>query len=341
MNNCQFCNKKYKRDTKLAEHIEEKHPYACHGSNRKILSLEQRTYLLHQLKIYVKIIELANKFIGCSNDMIQDAILQYINWNGIDDINEKVCFIWSSHMLLPQDYNEYIKRFLRPANFFFAKTESNIPNKLTKIDEKFIKDLDRITQNHLNFCHKIQEIGLLQKVISGADQLDLIFDEFNCYLNLGYNWRGDNFCPSMIIDLIWHASMINHNEYVKLTTSYMGKILPHCLEENETEEKQKSRIGRFLKQYKHFYGKDILQATDLQLVQGSNVFDSLEEKYTRLHKENEEKERQLQKEYTEQQKKRREELYKQVNIRRQKESGYQAYLNGTCSEEERRFWAKC
>jgi len=40
-------------------------------------------------------------------------------------------------------------------------------------------------------------------------------------------------------------------------------------------------------------------------------------------------------------KKRREELYKQVNIRRQKESGYQAYLNGTCSEEERRFWAKC
>jgi hypothetical protein len=312
--------------------MESNHPYACYGSNNKKLSLDQRDYLLYQLKIYVEVIQHDYEF---TDNTIQDAITQYINWNGTDEINDKISFIWISHMLLPQKYDDYLKKgfvnSIRPTNFQFTKRkiEVNIPNKLMTIDENLTKDLYRITCNHLEFCHRVKESNLLQKVISGANQLDMIFDEFNSFLNLGYSWNGDNFCPSMIIDMIWHASMLDNKIYNNLTTYFVGKLLPHCLEENENEEKQKSRYETFLKQYQYFHKRNPLQIANLRLEEEQDVFHVLENKYTQLQKEKEEYEKQQKlmreeeqrklEEKNRQMQKEKEEYEKQQKVRREEE----------------------
>ena len=65
--------------------------------------------------------------------------------------------------------------------------------------------------------------------------------------------------------------MLNPDQYNALTTSFVGKPLPHCLEENESEEKQKKRYDIFLKQkqeldqknkeyWKQYYKKERLES---------------------------------------------------------------------------------
>ena len=59
--------------------------------------------------------------------------------------------------------------------------------------------------------------------------------------------------------------MLNPDQYNALTTSFVGKSLPHCLEENESEEKQKKRYDTFLKQFQYVHKKDCLKNAGLRL----------------------------------------------------------------------------
>ena len=216
---CKFCNRKYKRESKMEEHMEKNHPYASIGSNNKCLTMEQREYLISQLEHYLTVVE--NPPVSIE---IKDAVELYMK----DPTNEDAKFISISHLLLPQSSKQYDK-----------------------------KELKRITKNHLEFCRRVKESGLINKIKASASCIEAMIDEFGRFLNLGCHWSGDNFCPSLIIDFIWHASMLNPEEYGKLTS------LPHCLEANEDAEIQQKRYQIFLKQFEHEHNQSPLSIADL------------------------------------------------------------------------------
>lgn len=277
--NCRFCKRKYKREAKFIKHMESAHPFASFHSNTRLLNNTQRHYLISQLQIYSQLIPVAANF---ENDHIDNAITQYLQWNGEAPTNKWVIFVWASHMLLTQNYHAFVSKSQdggplrnRPdelASHFHNSIDAvDADNAVDAVDaptsdieisecerDKDLKiELKRIVHNHLTFCRRAVESEMLQKAISSISQIELLLDEFNRFLNLGFTWRKDNFCPSMPIDLVWHASMMNPIKYQELCKIFLGKLLPHCLIENE--DQHEVRFQEFVKQFKHHHNRDIIE----------------------------------------------------------------------------------
>jgi hypothetical protein len=68
------------------------------------------------------------------------------------------------------------------------------------------------------------------------------------FLKMGLPYYDTNFCPSLLIDFLWHAFMLDGHD-VKL-----GIIIPHCSTARTAEEDQK-RYQYFCKVYTHWYGE--------------------------------------------------------------------------------------
>ncbi len=64
---------------------------------------------------------------------------------------------------------------------------------------------DRMVTIHSEFRERI--LPQIDKIISSGPQLLRIIDDFQAFLNLGIPWNGGNFCPSLLIDLVWHSAM--------------------------------------------------------------------------------------------------------------------------------------
>ena len=123
--------------------------------------------------------------------------------------------------------------------------------------------LNMTHEAHILFQKRAIESGLLEKSISDNEQLLRLLNEFEMFLNLGRTWRDDNFCPSLIIDLIWHSAMMNSENYAILCNRFLGKVLPHCLAEND--ETQVTRFEQFVKQFEHYHKKTYIKVSDLIL----------------------------------------------------------------------------
>lgn len=123
---------------------------------------------------------------------------------------------------------------------------------------------DRMLPIHTLFKERI--VPHLNKVMSNGPQLLRILDEFRAFLNLGLTKRGDNFCPSLLIDLVWHGAMQNKDRYFALTSRFLGGALPHCLFGNDGDE---SRFQEFLRQFEHQHGRPYLKVQDLILGDGN------------------------------------------------------------------------
>jgi hypothetical protein len=95
---------------------------------------------------------------------------------------------------------------------------------------------------HWDFRMRVIESTLLSKATSDPKQLLVLIDEFQAFLNLGKPLRGGNFCPSMVIDLVWHASMLDELRYSAMCARFFTKTksLSHCLEENDGDHKRRS-----------------------------------------------------------------------------------------------------
>ncbi len=243
---CKFCNRKYKRESKLIEHVESTHPHASLGNNSHRLTTDDRIYLLTQLQKYVEIINRVPDF--SDPIVLRDSISRYIEWDVTTPIlDASVKFIRASHMLLPQE-----------------------------VEAKQAGGLERITRNHVKFRKRVKESGLLEKIVLSATQLrDVLFDELTRFFNLGYQWNGDNFCPSLVIDVLWHAAMMDNQKYNELTTRFMGNALPHCLEANEDPARQVKRFDRFVKQFEYQHRRLPLTGSDLVKLDEVGVFDVL------------------------------------------------------------------
>ncbi len=293
--NCKWCNRKYKTEQKFHHHVETNHPYVALHENNEKLSIDDRLYLLNCFKNYSELL--------LSAINIKKTVKTYFNWDGESQIKDEIKFVWSSHMLNPISYATFLNNNKRPEGLKYDAVSA--PNNKTekKVKKEERKGLKRMVKNHLIFRDRVKESTLLQKALSNADQLNALFIEFERFLNLGRPWQGDNFCPSLIIDLIWHSSMMHPKNYNILCTKFIGKILSHCLLENENDDE---RFVRFEKQFNHRHNKNFLKIEGLTLSDENNAVEEL----LRMIQEE-----QLQKERNEEIK--REEMSKREEIRRQ------------------------
>ena len=119
------------------------------------------------------------------------------------------------------------------------------------------------------FCRRAKQSGLLAKAASHARQLESLFDEFGRFLNLGQplsgGEHGGNFCPTLAIDLVWHAAMMNSAFYCSLTSRFLGKdiVLPHCL--LASEQQHDERYVEFQRVFLHVHGTAPKQIEHLEL----------------------------------------------------------------------------
>lgn len=224
--NCQFCNRKYAREAKLIEHMAKAHPYASLHANRVQLDWHDRRYIVEQLRAYV---DLVRRVCVLTEAEADAALADHFSLMP----NE---FVAASIMLLPQ-------------------TAAPTPD-----------GVRHIVATHLEFCRFAVSQSLIDKVVNGTvEQLDSMLDEFNRFLNMGFMWNGDNFCPTLVIDLVWHASMMDVDRYAQLCAKFFnGRLLPHCLPHNAGAHGV--RYDAFSKQYTHCYGRCPLIAHDLSVL---------------------------------------------------------------------------
>lgn len=271
MSKCVICKKgKYSRQTALIKHIDTKHPFASTGSNHTQLTLAQKIYLLQQLAIYTDIILTTLEI-----EDIDSAVRSYLAWDGISLCSNYTKFVWASHMLLPRNYTSFIAIRTRPLTLNESLPANNpqISYNIEQRDISLIKELHTITTNHLAFCKRITPE--LEVITGSSSNISTLFEEFNRFLNLGFYWDNTNFCPSLFIDLIWHCAMMNSAGYNSLCTTFFGKILDHCLPENEGKEPERDAI--FFKQFLRFHGRPPL--TTLNQPTSENGIAVLAEKY--------------------------------------------------------------
>jgi hypothetical protein len=269
--NCKWCNKKYKRDSKLADHIETTHPFARLHSNRFQLSKEERENIINLLKDYCQLLEEVFQNTNVSHfhkDQLDNHVKGYFNGDLLNEFNLMYRFIHASHMLLPVTYKQWIDTNNNDTN-----NESN---------------LLRMIENHLFFLHRVNASSLLSKVISQTpdetNQLELLLKEFESFLNLGMTWRNDNFCPSLVVDLIWHASMMNNSMYMVMCNRFFKTPLSHCLPENEEKSWDKDhhekRYSEFERHFSECHSRPPLKIDDLVLgtENAFDVYKKMEEK---------------------------------------------------------------
>jgi hypothetical protein len=213
-------------------------------------------------------------------------------------------------MLLPQLYITF--KGFRPAEFFFGSSDNEgiVPPEMARDHEDAVppdfeekdasvttstvlkEELLRMTVKHITFCRLLRSSGFLEKVTTSTMQLNQILEEFGKFLNLGYCWNGDNFHPSMVIDFVWHAALLNPSSYTALTTAFVGKQLPHSLAHNETPDVDQKRNAVFLRQFAYRHHRQPMASQDLLTGNDTAVFEMLEKHYISLaHEEEKERER--------------------------------------------------
>ena len=279
--NCRYCRKKYSRENKLAEHVETVHPDIPEFSNRIALDYDDRIQIVLLLKQYIAIISLIN---APSSNAIHNAIVEYMNWDGDKPLGQLALFVWLSSMLIPQFYNNRYENFSSRVPTEFGDWVESAINAVndSPVDmpssAEFTR-LQRITETHMTFCRRAKESSMLRVVCANPNQLNLFLDEFQRFLNLGMTWKYQNFCPTLPIDLIWHATMSSPAFYKKLCEKFFRRLLPHCLEENEGHHQ--ARFDEFLRHFTSFHRCEPMKIADYSVVQeDANVFDSLVQRYS-------------------------------------------------------------
>jgi hypothetical protein len=115
---------------------------------------------------------------------------------------------------------------------------------------------------HALFRQRITANNLLQKLDKNGEQMLLILADFEAFLNLGIPWNDGNFCPSLLIDLVWHSAMVHdYKKYEMLCKRFLsGRVLTHCVAPPELDE---VRFKEFEKQFQHQHKRKYMSIGDI------------------------------------------------------------------------------
>lgn len=83
-----------------------------------------------------------------------------------------------------------------------------------------------------------------------------VMADFECFLNLGLPYYDTNFCPTLLIDFLWHSLMQDADFYTEICVSMCGEIVPHCdLVRSDAEDENRHQY--FLQVFRHRFGRDV------------------------------------------------------------------------------------
>lgn len=84
---------------------------------------------------------------------------------------------------------------------------------------------------HYEFAVKV-----CSKTILEVCNWEIAFDDFAAFLRMGLPYYDTNFCPTLIIDIVWHATMTSPRLYEELCSKTVKSKVPHCHHPRTLEE---------------------------------------------------------------------------------------------------------
>lgn len=231
------CNRKYKSKDRRDKHVKTDHYYDTqyancfqfnHSIKAKIYGLAS-SYLELLHRVNQKQIEVLHMSMICKRrDVPKDIvkiIVKLVKAQYVSEIRK------AAINLLPQNGGKHkksgIERLVRAQRIFSEKFLTRFPNE-TKVDWQLaMKDLE----------------GFFQ---------------------LGLPYQDTNFCPSLMIDFMWHSLMQTPELYEQICSKSTGHLVPHCVSARSDEEDEE-RYQYFLDVFKHRHGRDVVQTSTLHV----------------------------------------------------------------------------
>jgi len=90
-------------------------------------------------------------------------------------------------------------------------------------DPKYTHLFQNYVKNQRRFFEKVKS----DKFISQFDINEKSIDKYEKFMYLHKKYPNETITPDFEIDLIWHAHMLDHANYVKATKRYVGRIIDH------------------------------------------------------------------------------------------------------------------
>lgn len=103
-------------------------------------------------------------------------------------------------------------------------------------------DLERVERAHNAFQTRVIQARLLSQT-----NWERALSDFQVFLNLGLPYYDDNFCPTLAVDFVWHAVMMEAPiQYQAMCVQACGRIIPHCARDR-TKKEDEERFVYYLK----------------------------------------------------------------------------------------------
>jgi hypothetical protein len=143
----------------------------------------------------------------------------------------KNSLLWATHLLHPLDYSSFIcdTKASKEWNWYLALTKDE-----KNIEMEELEDFGRGSENTIQILHfrndLIRQIRLHNRVISQRIDHQFILnasERYEKFLLLKSENPNLNVVPTLDIDLVWHAHMLDHQSYVKDCMEKFGKIFNH------------------------------------------------------------------------------------------------------------------
>lgn len=90
-------------------------------------------------------------------------------------------------------------------------------------DKEALSILNQDVINQLPFFNKIQHSPRLLKRYNWTNSIR----RYEKFMTLLKKYEGVRLTPPIDVDVVWHAHMLNHKEYVRETKNYFGRVLDH------------------------------------------------------------------------------------------------------------------
>ena len=240
MDMCPHCNRKYKTKLRLNLHVK-----GCRAKETH----DRRVYTLPSSKSKVKL--------GCPvNDCNRkyshtDRLKRHIETDHFYETRSRnyICFTYEIKSKIYKLASEYVKVLYKisksdtPDEYGKYSAIKLLPHE--KIDDN---ELARIVQAQVTFSKRLFQMCDLEKC-----DWERVIGDLESFFRLGLPYYDTNFCPTLLIDFLWHALMQNPELYSKVCEKSCGEIMPHCKIER-SEDEDKARYEYFLRVFKKKYG---------------------------------------------------------------------------------------
>lgn len=107
---------------------------------------------------------------------------------------------------------------------------------------------------HVPPTHKQAHLRFIRRILPRVGGIDWKrgVDNYERFVRMGLPWYDRNFCPTLLIDLFWHAALTDNRFFQSTCAKLSGYCIPHCKPGRSAEE-DAARHEYFVDVYTHIY----------------------------------------------------------------------------------------